>query len=195
MIKHISLVSRAHTIIREKLHPGAIAVDATVGNGCDTLFLLQQIAPSGRVYGFDIQRSALDSVRSKIGETALSGCLTLIHGNHALMAENIPQQRHGQISVCMFNLGYLPGGDKTIITRTESTLAALTAASELLSVSGIITVIAYPGHPGGDRETERVEQWCEDLDSEQFKVDTIFSKENNATVPRLFVICKTGQRT
>lgn len=195
MIKHISLVSRAHTIIRGRLHPGAIAVDATVGKGCDTLFLLQQIAPSGRVYGFDIQQSALDSARTKIGETAFSGCLTLIHGNHALMAEIIPQRHHGQFSVCMFNLGYLPGGDKTIITRTESTLAALAAASELLSVSGIITVIAYPGHPGGDRETERVEQWCEDLDSERFKVDIIMSKENNDAAPRLFIICKTGQGT
>jgi Putative rRNA methylase. len=90
----------------------------------------------------------------------------------------------------MFNLGYLPGGDKSIITLTDSTLTALTAAARLLAVNGIITLLAYPGHLGGDMETDQVEHWCKQLDSEQFAVETLYSAEPKDTAPRLFVIYK-----
>jgi len=97
---------------------------------------------------------------------------------------------HGKIRVIMFNLGYLPGGDKSVITLTDSTLAALTIASRILSPHGIITLLAYPGHQGGDMETDQVKNWCEQLDTEQFEVSTIYSTEHKDTAPRLFVICK-----
>ena len=188
----ISLLNIAHDRVRANLNPGAIAIDATVGNGNDTLFLLQQIQPTGRVYGFDVQQAALDSARSKIRQTERQDCLTLFHASHASMAERIPERHHGQISVCMFNLGYLPGGDKTVITQTESTLAALSAACKLLSASGMITIVAYPGHPGGDEETAQVKRWCGRLDADQFTVSTIFSAEHKASAPRLFVVRKVG---
>jgi len=91
----------------------------------------------------------------------------------------------------MFNLGYLPGGDKSIITCTDSTVAALNIASQLLSSNGIITVMAYPGHQGGDLETEHVKNWCEQLNKDQFKISIVYSAANKETAPRLFVICKT----
>ncbi len=86
------------------------------------------------------------------------------------MAEKIPVQYHGKISAIMFNLGYLPGGDKTIITLANSTLLALNGASRLLSAGGIITLLAYPGHDGGDIETVQVKNWCEQLDTNHFTV-------------------------
>lgn len=191
-MQRISLLNIAHDLARANLHPGDLAVDATVGNGHDTVFLLQQIHPSGRVYGFDSQQSALDSATSRIRQTTHLDCLTLFHAGHELMAEKIPKQHHGQIRAVMFNLGYLPGGDKTVITRSESTIAALIAAAKLLSASGIITIIAYPGHPGGDEETERVKLWIDRLDTGQFNVRTLYSKEHNDLAPRLFVVRKTG---
>lgn len=187
---HISLVNKAHDIIRNHLYPGAVAVDATVGNGYDTLFLLRHIAPSGRVFGFDVQQKALVSTRSKIGEKELTDCLTLFHSSHAFIKELIPKQHHGNISACMFNLGYLPGSDKTIITQEESTVAALTAARNILSSSGIMTVVAYPGHFGGDQETKEVKNWCDQLNTVHFNVTTIYSTEHNDSAPRLFVIMK-----
>ena len=89
-MQRISLVSVAHNLIRDKLRPGDIAIDATVGNGHDTVFLVEQVSPSGKVYGFDIQQAAIDSTRAKVescyraGERARSNmllrseCLTLI---------------------------------------------------------------------------------------------------------------------
>ncbi len=186
----ISLVNTAHDLIRGVLRPGAAAIDATVGNGYDTLFLAGQIAPSGRVYGFDIQQAAIASTLQKFRQTGLSECLTLIHASHAEMGEKIPAPEHGKINAVMFNLGYLPGGDKSVITLSESTLAALTCAARILAVNGIITLMAYPGHQGGDRETKQVKNWCEQLDSEQFAVSTVYSSEHKDSAPRLFVIRK-----
>lgn len=189
-MKRISLVNAAHNLIRQILRTGDIAIDATVGNGYDSLFLAEQVGRSGQVYGFDIQLAAIDSTRKKFQQTELSDCLTLIHDSHADMDEKIPAHLHGNIRVIMFNLGYLPGGDKSIITLANSTLTALTTASRILAVNGIITLLAYPGHQGGDIETDHVKNWCERLDKEQFEVSTIYSTEHKDSAPRLFIIRK-----
>jgi hypothetical protein len=189
-MKRISLVNVAHDLIRDILGPGDIAIDATVGNGHDSVFLAEQVSPSGHVYGFDIQQAAIDSTREKSRQTHTSDCMTLIHASHAGMDEKIPAQLHGKIRVIMFNLGYLPGGDKSVITLTDSTLAALTIAGRVLANNGIITLLAYPGHQGGDLETDQVKKWCEQLDAQQFETSTIYSTEHKDTAPRLFVIRK-----
>jgi tRNA1(Val) A37 N6-methylase TrmN6 len=189
-MKRISLVNTAHDLIRDILRPGDIAIDATVGNGHDTLFLAEQVGPSGRVYGFDIQQAAIDSTREKFRHNLLSDCLTLMHASHADMDEKVPVDLHGKINAIMFNLGYLPGGDKNVITLTDSTLTALSAASRILAVNGVITLLAYPGHQGGDLETDQVKIWCERLNPEQFKVSTIYSTAHKESAPRLFVISK-----
>ena len=192
-MKRISLVNAAHDLVRDILRPGDIAIDATVGNGHDTVFLAGQVGPFGQVYGFDIQQAAIDSTREKFGKTGLSNCLTLIHASHADMDNKIPVQLHGKISVIMFNLGYLPGSDKNVITQTDSTLAALTVAKRILAVSGIITLLAYPGHLGGEQETDQVEKWCSHLDTRQFEISTIYSTEHKDSAPRLFVIRKLSE--
>ena len=107
------------------------------------------------------------------------------------MSDKIPLHHHGKISAIMFNLGYLPGGDKSIITLTDSTVTALNSACRILSSNGIITVLAYPGHQGGGLETDEVKNWCDHLNEDQFKIGIIYSSENKASAPRLFVIHKT----
>ena len=189
-MKRISLLNTAHDLIRGSVRPGDIVVDATVGNGHDTMFLAEQVGLSGHIYGFDIQQAAIGSTLDKFRKTAFSECLTLIHASHAEMDTKIPAHHHGNISAIMFNLGYLPGGDKRIITQTDSTLTALAIASRILAVNGIITLLAYPGHPGGDLETERVKNGCGQLDSEQFAVSTVYSTEHKDSAPRLFVVRK-----
>ncbi|MDP1770799.1 MAG: class I SAM-dependent methyltransferase, partial [Methylobacter sp.] len=186
----ISLLNTAHDLIRDILHPGDIAIDATVGNGHDTVFLAEQVSPSGQVYGFDIQQAAIDSTREKFRQASTLDCLTLIHASHADLSDKISAHIHGKIKAIMFNLGYLPGGDKSVITQTDSTLTALTVAARILAVNGIITLLAYPGHQGGDQETDQVKKWCAQLDTEQFTVSTIYSTEHKDTAPRLFVIRK-----
>ncbi|MFI3137013.1 MAG: class I SAM-dependent methyltransferase [Methylococcaceae bacterium] len=123
-----SLLSQAHQQVKARLQNGAIAIDATLGNGHDTLFLARHVAPNGMVYGFDIQEAAIVATRAKLRYAQLLEQVRLVLNCHAHLAEHIPAQHHGQIAVIMFNLGYLPGTDKQVITHSESTLVALNVA-------------------------------------------------------------------
>lgn len=191
-MKRISLPETAHRIIREYLQCGDTAIDATVGNGRDTAFLAETVGATGQVYGLDIQAQALRTTRQRLQQLGLDAWVRLFEANHAEMARHIPSPLHGGIKAVMFNLGYLPGADKTLITQTQSTLQAIAGACRLLSSPGIITVMAYPGHAGGDEESRCLAVWLERLDAAQFSVETIYSHHHQETAPRLFVIKKTA---
>ena len=123
-----SSVLWAQLMLKDRLRAGDVVVDATMGNGHDTLFLTQCVAPGGRVFAFDVQETALIETRKRVPEDMT----TLIHAGHETMRTHVPQELHGQISAVMFNLGYLPGTDKALITRTETTMIAVSEALELL---------------------------------------------------------------
>lgn len=183
----ISLPKLAHELVKVHLRRGDIAIDATVGNGHDTVFLAACVGAKGLVYGFDIQTQALEATRNALPDRQH---VTLIHASHADMAAHIPSDVQGRVAVCMFNLGYLPGGDKRIITLAESTLRALNAACSLLASGGLLTVLAYPGHPDGDQETQRVGEWCGQLSPDKFDCRVFDSDADNPLAPRLWVINK-----
>lgn len=184
----MSLLKTAHELVRKELSPGDSVIDATVGNGLDTLFLAQQVYPDGKVFGFDIQQAAIDATTIRLQKTPYMNCLSLILANHANLESVIHLEYHGKIKACMFNLGFLPKGDKTIITETESTLRALNSAIKLLSPHGIISIMAYPGHEGGNLETDAVESWCKELNNSCFSLTTVLSDTPKPTAPRLWVV-------
>jgi hypothetical protein len=186
----IALPKYTHALLADHLHASDVAIDATVGNGHDSAFLLAQVGTTGHVYGFDIQIAAIAATRQRLGQAAN---VTLIHASHAQLADHIPAHHAQRITTCMFNLGYLPGGDKRIITQTASTLAALTAASHLLANNGLLTILAYPGHPNGDQETRHVAEWCRHLPPEQFTCRVVDSDVDNPAAPRLWVVSKTAR--
>jgi predicted methyltransferase len=159
-----AVLSQAHNWVRAVIRPGDTAVDATVGNGHDTVFLAGCVGPTGRVVGFDIQPAALSKSHQTLVELGYQDRVNLVELGHQGMSSWFA--RHTAISrprAVMFNLGYLPGGDKAIITRTETTLAALRSALELVVAGGIITVVAYPGHVEGESETEAVIGWARSI--------------------------------
>lgn len=164
------MLSFAHQLVGQRTGSGDIVVDATVGNGNDTLFLARQVGPRGLVYGFDIQERALRSAHDRLNRE-LPDCswVRLYLRSHAELADAIPHSCHGKIAAIMFNLGYLPGSDQATITRPESTIPALCAAADLLRVGGIVTVIVYSGHDGGQAEAEAVEQWVGRLPEETYQ--------------------------
>jgi predicted methyltransferase len=168
----VSVLGFAQQLVRQRTNSGDIVVDATVGNGVDTLFLAQIVQTSGLVYGFDIQQSALDgaSLRlvNKLGEEAMQA-IRLIKQSHDTMADWVPAAAHGRVSAVMFNLGYLPGGDISLITTPQTTLPALHAALMLLKAGGVLTIILYPGHEGGQAEADAVDAWSAELPSASFQ--------------------------
>lgn len=144
----------AWMILREVIREGDMVIDATAGNGHDTVFLAECVGASGRVIAFDIQREAIDSTRRRLEESGMTGRVELHHRSHAEMGELVEP---GTASVVMFNLGYLPGGDHALATSAEETLRALDAAAKVIRSGGALSVLCYPGHEAGEEEAGAVE--------------------------------------
>ncbi len=141
------------------VHAGDLAVDATVGNGHDLLFLAQQVGPQGQVMGFDVQATALQQARARIADAGLADKVRLRLCGHEHMVAALPADWPGNIAAVMFNLGYLPGFDKSLVTKAETTVLALSQALSVLRAGGLISLLAYRGHPGGAAEVAAVDAW------------------------------------
>ncbi len=150
----------SHLLLRRSLQAGDWVVDATVGNGHDTLFLAQIVGPKGCVFGFDVQEEALRTAKKRLHGLAQ---VTLFHNGHEHLSDRLPKSASDQLAAVMFNLGYLPGGDKAIVTRTETTLSAVEQALSKLKDRGLVTLVLYPGHPGGADEAEAVRSFAANL--------------------------------
>ncbi len=178
-----SLVTESHKTLRPYLTDACISLDATMGNGHDTLFLARH---SAKVYAFDIQASAVHSTRERLQKTEYINRCTLFHAGHETITSRLPETE--KLDAIMFNLGYLPYADKTIITQISSTLTALNAALHHLSENGIISIIAYPGHQGGETEMQAIINWYQSLDSQRYAITLIHSQQETPQSPRLFII-------
>lgn len=161
--QYTRLVQLAQTLLGKYLREGDRAIDATLGNGHDTLFLARSVGEDGRVYGFDIQQSALDNTWLRLDQAGLAGRVSLYHAGHESMTIQLSASLHGQIRVVMFNLGYLPGGDRQRTTTVVTTLSAVQQALLFLAPGGLLSVMAYTGHPGGREEVEAVKAWAHGL--------------------------------
>ncbi len=184
-----NLTNQAHEICQAILQPGDIAIDATAGNGHDTLFLARLVKSSGTVYSFDIQKSAIESTSQRLKQAEMNNVI-LIQKNHEQIQNSIPEKNHGQVTAAMFNLGYLPGGDKSLITDSSSTISAIEQSLKLLRSGGLLTILAYTGHPGGQEETDAVNHFLNRLSDKQFSVKLITAQEDHISPPQLFVVQK-----
>lgn len=166
----------SHKLIEQAVKPGDMVIDATCGRGNDTLFLAQLVGPQGKVYAFDIQGKAIKSTRELLARHNCLEQVVLINDNHAHMASYI----EGRPRACMFNLGYLPGGDHNIVTRADDIQPALAACTEFLVEGGVISLVCYPGHSGGQEEMESIENYLIKLPQQLFEVTkTLFLNQKN----------------
>jgi SAM-dependent methyltransferase len=137
-----NLIGQAHAAVASVLNEGMQAIDATVGNGHDTLFLARQVGATGHVYGFDVQQAALDATAARLRAEGVADRASLIHAGHETMARQLPATLRGKVQAIMFNLGYLPGSDRGCITRATSTLPALEQSLALLAPQGVLSLLA-----------------------------------------------------
>jgi len=150
------LTQLAQDLVRARLSAGMIAVDATAGNGHDTLFLAQSVGPTGIVYAIDIQSASIAATRERLLSEGIDKSVVLIHASHDNWSAILPAEHYQNVDAVMMNLGYLPGGDQAIKTKAESTIKAIREAFAWLKSDGILTVLAYIGHPGGEDECAAV---------------------------------------
>lgn len=175
-----NLTKLAHDIAREFLAGVSplYAIDATVGNGFDTLFLCLLAAESGgRVFGFDVNAAAVERTRARLAENSLSDFAQISVCGHERIAERVPAEYRGKIACTFFNLGWLPRSDKSTVTKPETTLAALAAAADFADKShGLLSVLCYRGHEGGAEECAAVEKYIYSLSG--CKIGRYFDSEN-----------------
>lgn len=178
----------SQALMKTAIQPGDHVIDATVGNGNDTVTLAQAVGDTGKVYGFDIQNEALETTKQKLLLTGLLPQTELILDGHQNIKKYVPKERI--ISAVTFNLGYLPSGDKTIITQPETTIAAIEQSLMRLRKGGLISIMIYSGHDGGQIEKEAVDTFVQNLPQEEVQVleYKFVNQQNNP--PYLYIIEK-----
>jgi predicted methyltransferase len=179
-------VPLSHLFIRQCVKQGDCVIDATCGNGHDTLLLANLVGQTGRVWAFDIQQQAVEATAARLTAAGGFDTVSLIHGSHERMAE----QCHGPVTAIVFNLGYLPGGDRNVITRPETTLAGVEQSLELLAPGGIVAITVYPGHEGGDQERTALEERVSQLSPGSYHVWRMAQINVSAEAPYCVLIQK-----
>ena len=162
---------------------GGVAVDFTMGNGHDTLWLSNAVGENGKVYAFDIQPQALESSRKLLTESGAFPNYTLILDSHSNVMDYVKEK----ICIGMFNLGFLPGGDKSITTKRDTTMIAIRAAIELLDADGALLIAVYPGHEEGTIEGNLIDEELSKLNRKELCACK-FKIVNSPTSPFFFLI-------
>ena len=192
----LSLLELAHASVQRAVTPGSLVVDATAGNGNDTLFLAGLVGPTGLVLAFDIQPDALQNTRTALEKANLAAQVRLFLTGHeniaaclqsnavpptvgrlaaSLTAQSLSDPALSlfakpQVSAAMFNLGFLPGSKKDIATRPSTTLAALIGLLPAMRPGAVLSIHCYSGHDGGLEESKAVLDWTARQPEERWRV-------------------------
>ena len=179
----------AHLLLREVIRDGELVIDATAGNGHDTLFLAERVGPAGRVLAFDVQAAAIAAARERVAAQGWQDRVAFHQQSHALLEDHAAA---GTVAVVMFNLGYLPGDSHGVMTETATTLKGLAGAARVLKPGGVLAVVCYPGHAGGDAEAEAVEEWFAAQVAEGWRVAKYGVLATRRPAPFLLLGAKPG---
>lgn len=180
----------AREMIEGTMYEGACAIDATMGNGHDTLWLCELAGESGRVFAFDIQSEAVERTRQRLAEAGFAARAELFCAGHERMEEFVSVQA----DAIVFNLGWLPGAEHGVTTHMDTTLKAVNAALNLLKEDGLMTICIYPGHDEGTRELNALLDWGSKLDDRRYDVllKTYLNQPNDP--PRMMAVRKKKTR-
>ena len=179
----INLLEIEKNFLIPHIKKGGVAVDFTMGNGHDTLWLSEAMGEGGKVYAFDIQPQAVQNTEALLKEKAPAENYQLILDSHS----NVLNYVHEKICIGMFNLGFLPGANKAITTKRDTTMEAVRAAISLLDRDGALLIAVYPGHEEGTIEGQLIEKELETLDRRELCASK-FKIVNSPTSPFFFLV-------
>ena len=183
------IIHFADSLAKNAITAGDTVIDATMGNGHDTIKLAQWVGLEGLVHAFDVQPQALQNTQERLQENQLFERCKLHLRGHQFMAEAV----HEEVSVVLFNLGYLPGQEKLITTEVDTTLIAIEQALTLLKESGVLIVVVYPGHEQGRIEQEHLDQWVKEVDGRLYR--SLRYQFENTTAPAPYVLAVEKLKT
>lgn len=174
----------AHDFLAQVITQEDIVVDATMGNGHDTLFLAKL---AKQVYAFDIQEQALEKTSQRLQEAGLTNAELILQG-HETVDQFVTEAKAG-----IFNLGYLPSADKSIITQPQTTIESLDKLCQMLIKGGRIAIMIYYGHEGGDLERDAVLDYVSQLSQQEYTA-TIYRTLNQINNPPFLVMIEKLER-
>lgn len=183
------IIHFADNLAEKAIKPGDTVIDATMGNGHDTVKLAQWVGANGLVHAFDIQPQALQNTQEQLQTHGLFERCKLHLCGHQFMADAVNES----VSVVLFNLGYLPGQDKLITTEATTTLLAIEQALTLLKESGVLIVVVYPGHEQGRIEQQALDQWVKQIDTRFYR--SLRYQFENTAAPAPYVLAVEKLKT
>lgn len=187
--KYINKITEVNKIFLEKIvKKGDVVIDATMGNGYDTVYLGNLVGENGKVYAFDVQEEAIVSTRKKVIRDNMEERVELILDGH----ENLDKYVKEEVGCVVFNLGYLPRAKHVIITKPDTTLQAIQKSLELLKPNGIISIAAYIGHEGGLDEKNHICEYLNKLDQNKYNVLHMEFTNQINNPPQLILVEKKG---
>lgn len=184
-MRSYQITEYCHCFVKEYIAEGDCCVDATAGNGGDTEFLCRCVGRTGKVYAFDIQKTAIEHTRMRLKEAGYIERAVLFQEGHEQMASYVEEE----VSAVLFNFGYLPGGDHRIATRAKTSVEGVRQGMKLLKKGGIMSLCIYSGKDTGYEEKEALLDFLKRLDSKKWLVilNCYYNRENNPPLP-VFVI-------
>lgn len=183
------IIHFADSLAEKSIKLGDTVIDATMGNGHDTVKLARWVGPEGLVHAFDVQPQALQKTQERLQEHGLFERCKLHLRGHQFMTDAVNQE----VSAVLFNLGYLPGQDKLITTEVNTTLIAINQALELLKEGGVLIVVVYPGHEQGRLEQEALDEWIKQVETGLYR--SLRYQFENTAAPAPYVLAVEKLKT
>lgn len=182
MKKRTPITQYCHERIKQMIREPILCIDATAGTGKDTAFLATLVGEKGKVISMDIQEMAIEQTKKRLLKEQLSNRVEVVLDSHAHMDR---YANEGSVSLIMFNLGYLPGGDHNLSTKAETTIEALEKGLTLLREGGMISLLIYSGGDSGFEEKNQVLAWLRELPDDKYTVlvEAFYNKPNNPPLP------------
>ncbi|MDC3418268.1 class I SAM-dependent methyltransferase [Aquibacillus salsiterrae] len=184
----LKILPFAHDLMKKTLNEGDIAIDGTCGNGNDTLLLSTLVGDKGKVYGFDIQQQAIEQTKQLLADNHRKNVSVILDG-HEYVDKYI--DKNVLIGGAIFNLGYLPRGNKEIVTKPKTTIASLDKIIQLLKPGGMVVVVVYYGHKGGGDEKDAIINHLQRYDQKTYSVLQYGFINQKNTPPFLLAIEKS----
>lgn len=182
MKRRTPITQYCHERIKQMIKNPFLCIDATAGTGKDTAFLAALVGEKGRVISMDIQEMAIEQTKLRLAKEQLSDRVEVVLDSHAHMDR---YAKEGSVSLIVFNLGYLPGGDHSLSTKAETTIEALEKGLALLCEGGMISLLIYSGGDSGFEEKNQVLAWLRNLRDDKYTVlvEAFYNKPNNPPLP------------
>lgn len=182
MKRRTPITQHCHERICQMVRKPKLCIDATAGTGKDSVFLANLVGDTGKVIAMDIQEMAVEQTKARLKKEELSERVEVVLDSHVHIDQYASEE---SVSLIMFNLGYLPGGDHSLATRAETTIEALEKGLKLLCAGGMISLLIYSGGDSGFEEKNQVLAWLKKLPDDKYTVlvESFYNKPNNPPLP------------